>query len=253
MRPVRGCVLHAPAFAEEMNKSRRMVTLTAQAMARNGWVVLVPDLVGTGDSPGDLSVVNWIDWVDDLERLACWMQGQDESRGGGRLWIWGLRTGALLSSAVARRLSPTPALLWWQPFLNGKVALQQFLRIASAGQLNKAGAPKPLSPSQQLDRAGVTEVGGYLIGRQLAEGLAAANLDAPDGVPRVEWMDVVAAADLPPSPASAVALDRIAKTVSLTRHQRLVGVPFWTSVEIECVGKLVDLTPLALEHADGSR
>jgi predicted acyl esterase len=40
----KGFILHIPAFAEEMNKSRRMVALQAQAFAKNGYAVLVLDL-----------------------------------------------------------------------------------------------------------------------------------------------------------------------------------------------------------------
>ena len=54
-----GLVVHAPAFAEEMNKSRRMVALQARALAEDGLAVLLVDPLGCGDSPGDFGDATW--------------------------------------------------------------------------------------------------------------------------------------------------------------------------------------------------
>ena len=56
--PARGAVLHLHAFAEEMNKSRRMVALQARALAEAGFAVLQIDLHGCGDSGGDFEVLS---------------------------------------------------------------------------------------------------------------------------------------------------------------------------------------------------
>ena len=44
------------AWAEEMNKARRMAALQARLLAENGYAVLQIDLHGCGDSSGDLLV-----------------------------------------------------------------------------------------------------------------------------------------------------------------------------------------------------
>ena len=51
---IRGLVVHVHPFAEEMNKSRRMAALQARALAAEGFAVLQLDLLGCGDSAGDL-------------------------------------------------------------------------------------------------------------------------------------------------------------------------------------------------------
>jgi len=63
-------VVFAQPFVEEMNKSRRMAALQARALAGQGWAVLLPDLLGCGDSPGDKGDARWTAWVDDSVALA---------------------------------------------------------------------------------------------------------------------------------------------------------------------------------------
>ena len=48
-----GHVVYVHPFGEEMNKSRRMATLQARALAQAGFSVLQVDLLGCGDSSGD--------------------------------------------------------------------------------------------------------------------------------------------------------------------------------------------------------
>ena len=75
----RAIVVHCPAFAEEMNKSRRMVALQARAFVEQGLGTLVFDLFGTGDSAGDFGDATWDGWLADV-RVAL-----DLSRNGGFL------------------------------------------------------------------------------------------------------------------------------------------------------------------------
>lgn len=62
-----GTVVFAPAFAEEMNKSRRMTARMARALAADGWRVVQRDLLGCGDSAGDFGDATWAAWLDDVE------------------------------------------------------------------------------------------------------------------------------------------------------------------------------------------
>ena len=71
-----GLVVHAPAFAEEMNKSRRMVALQARALAEDGLAVLLVDPLGCGDSPGDFGDATWETWVQDIANALAWLSGQ---------------------------------------------------------------------------------------------------------------------------------------------------------------------------------
>ena len=71
--PRAGAIVHVPAFAEEMNKSRRAVANAARAMAERGWQVLVFDLHGTGDSSDDFDDATWSGWLEDVRAAVSWL------------------------------------------------------------------------------------------------------------------------------------------------------------------------------------
>src|SRR6476646_41057 len=96
---VRGAIVHVHAFAEEMNKARRMAALQARAFANAGYAVLQCDLLGCGDSSGDFGDATWDAWVDDV-LLACrWLTERTRAP----LWLWGLRAGCLLAGEAAQQ------------------------------------------------------------------------------------------------------------------------------------------------------
>ena len=88
----RRAVLVLPPFAEELNKSRRMLALAARALQGAGIDVLLIDLYGTGDSGGDFGDATLAIWRDDLRRGAAWLA----ERGVARLDVLAVRGGALL-------------------------------------------------------------------------------------------------------------------------------------------------------------
>ncbi|MHA4871527.1 hydrolase 2, exosortase A system-associated [Duganella sp. PWIR1] len=181
--PPRGAVLYVPPFAEELNKSRRMVALQARAYAQAGFGVLQIDLYGCGDSSGELSTARWDIWLGDLAHAWQWLA----KRNLGPRYLWGLRLGALLALDFATRARPD-GLILWQPALSGRAHLNQFARLQSAARLF-AGAS-----AVEQD----TEIAGYLMEPALS---AAINqLDAGTLTPRcpVQWMELSA----PPAPAS---------------------------------------------------
>ena len=49
----RGSIIIVPPFAEEMNRSRKMLSAQARRLMQIGYRVWLPDLFGTGDSQGD--------------------------------------------------------------------------------------------------------------------------------------------------------------------------------------------------------
>jgi uncharacterized protein len=91
----KGVVLHVPAFAEEMNKSRRMATLATQGLVEDGWAVVVFDLSGCGDSSELLENVDWGMWVEDLDNVFKWVAAAFP---GLVVNLWCLRGGALIAS-----------------------------------------------------------------------------------------------------------------------------------------------------------
>jgi hypothetical protein len=143
-------------------------------------------------------------------RAGCW-----HATPGAPLWLWGLRSGALLASEAAARLGTPVNLLFWQPVLQGKAPLQQFLRLKAAAQLADGGGKAILAATRAELAAGrPVEIAGYTLPAALAQGLEAAQLAPPasPGVPpgRLVWLELappsVAAEASAASPATAPAL-----------------------------------------------
>ncbi len=66
------CTLVVPPFAEEMNKSRKLVTDFVRHERSKGRGVLCVDLYGTGDSDGEFAAARVARWIEDLAAVAKW-------------------------------------------------------------------------------------------------------------------------------------------------------------------------------------
>jgi len=236
-----GCVLLVPPFAEEANKSRSNLARIARACAEDGYLAMIGDVGGTGDSAGDFGSASWAGWVADLKRFAGWLQQHSE----GRLFVIGLRLGVLLASSAIRDGLPAHTLVTVAPVLNGKLALTQFLRLGAAADLGADPDAKidTRGLRAQLDGGKAVEVAGYRLSPELAGALDAATFDLPDAV-RLGWIEVSSSDAL--SPASARALDSLTARGFSVRSKILAGPAFWLTQEIEllpdlpalCVGLL---------------
>ena len=60
------CYVVAPAFGEEMNRSRDLLRVFGHTAADRGAATVIPDLRGTGDSPGQFGAFDAAAWCDDL-------------------------------------------------------------------------------------------------------------------------------------------------------------------------------------------
>ena len=223
-----------------------MAALAARALAADGWQVLQPDLAGCGDSSGTFGGATWPLWLDDLSQAA-------ESLQTNPLWLWGLRSGALLCAQLARTLPAPPHLLLWQPVQQGKTHLQQFLRLKAAARLADGGG-KALIASARADLAAgrTVEVAGYEIAPGLARGLEAAAL-APSPVtvagamtPRLVWLETSSSADPVLSPAAQPALAAWRAAGWAVQAQAVQGPAFWQTTEIEDAPALVEASVAAL-------
>ena len=257
--PVRGALLYVHPWAEEMNKSRRMAALASRQLAASGMAVLQVDLLGCGDSSGEFGDATWQAWMDDLDQAAQWLQARHP---GAPLWLWGLRVGALLATALCQRLdsNPNPNLnpnpvnfLFWQPTLQGKTAWQQFLRMKAAAQLADGGGKAILDAARAELAAGrPIDVAGYSVSPALVHGLEAATLAAPAAtdrpVGRVVWLEVSSQPEPAPSPAAAAAAPRWQGGGWATQLHAVPGPAFWQTTEIEDAPKLLHATLHALLH-----
>jgi exosortase A-associated hydrolase 2 len=226
---LRGAVLWAHPFAEEMNKSRRMCARMARLLASRGWRVVQTDLSGCGDSSGEFRDADWQAWVEDM---ASELRQLDAF---GPCWLWGVRAGALFASELTA-LRTDLNLLLWQPALQGAVVLQQFLRLHAGARI--AGAAQAsddeASPAQRLKAGQTVEVGGYEISPALAAGLQRATFDlAPGYSGRVLWLDVSAAQPPVLSPPSRDAAQRMQQRGVQVLHEAVAGPMFWQTQEIE--------------------
>lgn len=240
-----GVVVFVHAFAEEMNKMRRMVARTARLLAAHGWRVVQRDLHGCGDSLGEFGDATWADWQRDVADEVA-MAPHDQP-----LWLWGARAGALLlPTALCAR--PDAHLLLWQPAASGAQHLQQFLRLHAGARI--VGSAKPLdgpTPAQRLQAGEAVEVGGYGLHPALAAGLQAARLEPPAGWRgQVAWLEVAATDPPALSPVATATLERWRAAHGTAAHtQVLRGAPFWSTQEIEDVAGLPEATAALVDAA----
>lgn len=246
--PLKGAVLYAHPWAEEMNKSRRMAALASRALAADGWAVLQIDLLGCGDSSGNFGDATWEAWVDDITRAAHWLQARHT---GAPLWLWGLRSGALLATAAAPRIGGPLNLLFWQPALQGKALLQQFLRLKAAAQLADGGGKAILDAARADLAAGrPVEVAGYRLPAALAQSLEAATLapPIPEAQPgRLVWLEVSVQVEPTLAPAAQAAWPRWQAAGWQVQGHAVQGPAFWQTTEIEDAPALLAATVAALQ------
>jgi exosortase A-associated hydrolase 2 len=243
--PARAAVVHLHAFAEEMNKSRRMVALASRALAEAGCAVLQVDLAGCGDSSGEFSEATWDGWCTDALDAARWLT----ERHAAPLWLWGHRAGCLLAAQAARRMAAPCHLLFWQPSVNGKAVLQQFLRLKAAAQMQSgSGSGAVQALKQALAEGQAVEIAGYELGAAVANGLEQASLEPPPGRDgaRLAWLEVTQRDPAALLPASVPALAKWRAAGWEASDQVLAGPSFWQTVEVEEAPALVDATVAAV-------
>ncbi|MCF6353735.1 MAG: hydrolase 2, exosortase A system-associated [Candidatus Polarisedimenticolaceae bacterium] len=183
-------LIHIPAFAEEMNKARHLVALQARAFAQQGVGVLILDLFGTGDSTGDFKDATWSAWKEDVASAVMWLRQQ----GVERISLWGLRLGCLLAfDFTQQRRGEIEGLLFWQPLLDGRVALDRFLRLqVAAGALGRGCKDTVQGLRSRLAAEETLEIGGYEISPILVRELDHCSFQSL-GLPmvdRVVWVEI---------------------------------------------------------------
>lgn len=176
-------ILHIPAFAEEMNCARHIVSQQSRVFAEQGYSVLQIDLFGTGDSTGDFSEATWDSWKQDIESACQWLTAQ----GAESVTFWGLRLGALLAMECASHINlKVEKLILWQPVLFGEQFFMQFLRLKTVAAMmdSKLPAVKIGELKQQLLSGQFIEVAGYLLNPELMTvvmKLDASEINLPSG------------------------------------------------------------------------
>jgi exosortase A-associated hydrolase 2 len=239
-------VVVVPAFAEEMNRSRRMVALQAQQLAENGLRVVVFDFFGTGDSEGEFGDARWEGWVEDLRTIASWSRaGRDE-----RISLLAIRLGALVAMDARVAVAGDGRSVFWQPCASGKAYLRQFLRLRVAEKLinNKSDAESVSALLARLTEGESLEIAGYELAAALALAIQSRTFEGavPQGIPALRWFDLVAAEGDPLPPATAATVDRWVGTGMVVDAEAVPGDPFWSLQEITVAPRLIEATTRAL-------
>jgi exosortase A-associated hydrolase 2 len=232
--PARGAILYVHPFAEEMNKTRRMAAQQARAFAAMGYAVLQIDLFGCGDSCGDFSSGRWDLWRRDLGVACDWLA----ARTSGPLRLWGVRLGGLLALDFAT-VRQVEGVILWQPFINGRTCINQFLRLRLAAGMDSEDPAAPRSTAAlraELAARGRLEVAGYELDAALVRGIDACDAASLKLLPcDVHWF----ASGGPAARKLAASAARLAERwapLGVTLHFHPVdGVPFWATSDIaEC-------------------
>jgi exosortase A-associated hydrolase 2 len=238
-------VVVVPAFAEEMNRSRRMVALQAQRLTAHGLRVVVFDFFGTGDSEGDFGDARWESWVEDLRRVVYWSRA-----GSGRIGLLAVRLGALVAMDARVVVAGDSRSVFWQPCTSGKAYLRQFLRLRVVEKLLNNKQPEAESVTTLLARlreGESLEIAGYELAAPLALAIESRTLDrvAPQVIPALHWLDLVAADGDPLSPGTTAIVDRWTGAGVPIEVEAVRGDPFWSLQEITVAPQLIEVTTRA--------
>lgn len=229
----RGAILYVHPFAEEMNQVRHMAAQQARAFAAMGYAVLQMDLFGCGDSCGDFACGRWEQWQRDLAVAAEWLAKRTS---GEPLHLWGVRLGGLLALdfATTRKVE---GIILWQPFMNGRAAVNQFLRLRLAAGGDGPHAARSTSALRaELVTRGRIEVAGYELDAALVKGIDACDAAGLPLLPcSVHWFAGGAASAGRLAAAAARLAARWAPLGVDLHFHPVDGVPFWAAGELaEC-------------------
>lgn len=240
---VHGSLLFLPPFADEMNKSRRMVACQARALADAGYRVMLLDLSGCGDSGGDFVDASWKKWLQDAELAARFLMEQNYPAP----VIWGLRMGALLACELAHEHPEFQKLILWQPVLNGEQQVDQFLRLRTVPTSLNAEATFDRKLLWDELRAGrALDIAGYELSSTLALEMARTRLNDLRPRAQVHWLEI----GMVPSGRIAAGSENVVahwlEQGTNVATSYVYGDPFWRTVDAEVNFDLVHRTLDAL-------
>ncbi len=239
-------------FAEEMNKSRRMAALQAKAFAAAGLGVLQIDLYGCGDSEGDFGDATWEIWKDDVACARQWLI----RKGFRSIHFWGLRLGALLALDYVREAEIDSAkFVLWQPVVNGKLFLTQFLRLKLVSGLISDDIDKVSNVQvfrEKLAAGELLEVAGYMLSPTLAATIDALKLSQLiTKNSEIYWFEITPDVERGLPPASVSVVDTWNQSNIFSKVVCISGLPFWATQEISECPELLTATVQVFESLAG--
>ncbi|WP_260293841.1 hydrolase 2, exosortase A system-associated [Sedimenticola hydrogenitrophicus] len=240
-------VIHVPPLAEEMNKSRHMVAKQARMLCGLGYDVLVVDLFGTGDSEGGFEEATWDRWLDDLEFVYRWTEEQQFEA----INWWSLRMGSLLISDLVRlRQLNASRIVCWQPVINGRNLLGQFLRLRIAAYLESSDKNQSVKDYMTaFEKGSGIEVAGYQVSPGLALPLANAKFeDVSKNCKKLAWFQLTTLPGKSIGPSDQIILDQLSDNGLEVVSGMIQGAPFWFTQELSLSHQLLDTTSKYFTH-----
>ena len=204
--------------------------MQARSFAEAGFATLLVDLYGTGDSGGEYRDGRWDLWLQDLKAGIEWLRQRADIP----VFLWGIRLGSLLMARGSRDFKPA-GLVHWQPVVNGKQYLTQFLRLRIAANMKRARAPKETTAALRARFASGenVEVSGYELHPELAKAIDTSMLvdfPPPTDVP-VLWLERAQGERTTVSVPSQGVLDRWHDANLRPETQLFEGPDFWMQHE----------------------
>lgn len=225
-------VLVVPALAEEMNKTRRLVALSAAALSASGYEVLLTDLYGTGDSAGEFGEAELDCWRADLAHAArARMQGADI--------VLSLRGGSLLVDGVLEQLGALSAcVVALQPVLRGENYLQQLMRVRLMADRLAGGSESAEELRAAWARGEAVELSGYEFSAALADAMVQSRtrLTAAKAVRVIECRG---GDKQEPSTAMARFVDGLGEAAVDAACEVVTAEQFWASQEVSAPASVV--------------
>jgi len=243
----RAQVLFVPAFGDEMNQTRRMVRLTAEALVERSIASTRFDLHGTGDSSAGFEEASVERWLEDLVAMCERMRSASDAP----LVLCACRLGVALAVELTHRLSmPAHALLGWAPVLQGRAQLSTLLRATKIAQQQRPDA-RP-EPKIEWAAGRVAFLGGYPVSAALAAQLERLDASVPPRVHAATLIDVrPAIAEGAPEPSEGLGAKARAWRENGVEVELLAvaGAPFWNVPDLVDLPALIEATARAAERS----
>lgn len=233
-------ILILPPFAEEMNKTRHLMSAVMQQLAAAGCNCFMLDNFGTGDSEGDLDQASVDIWRHDILQFIELLQQQ----GYQRLSVIAIRFGAMqlfdLLNKDALAL-PLQNIVLWQPIFDVKKFWQQFARIKVAEAMASGNKISQKELEQQLLQGDTLEIAGYPISPEFYQSLLNIKAAIPAQLSdcQLSWFET--------SQIENIALPVQKMLQQLQQHsdvnfQQFKEEPYWQTTELASADKLIAST-----------
>ncbi len=235
------CFIVVQSFAEEMNRCRYMCTMLAQLLGKNNFGYLLVDSYGTGDSEGDFIDADWEQGCRDLLTAVSYA----ESLGYNKISLVSIRLGALQTMQVVSSIKKLNRLIFWQPVINGQVALRQFLRIKIAASIGRNEEPGTIDEfDAAIERGESLDVAGYDISPALYKGMKSSCFDDFidfNAVP-IGWFTTLSSTDRKTPRPELNMIDKWKREGANIDHRIIIGPSYWQVHERTLVPELVSAT-----------